>query len=87
MGKKLQRSCVGCRAKKDKQELIRIVQNKNGSIIIDKTGNLPGRGAYLCKEEACLEKTIKMKKLNKEFKTEIPDIIYEELRGAIFEQR
>ena len=40
MKNKPQRMCMGCNSKKDKQELIRIVINKDGEITIDKTGKL-----------------------------------------------
>lgn len=33
-----QRTCTGCMQKKNKNELIRIVKNKNGEITVDKTG-------------------------------------------------
>ena len=45
MKKMPQRTCMGCNVKKDKNEFIRIVKNKNGEINIDKTGKMPGRGA------------------------------------------
>ena len=32
------RTCIGCNEVKNKNELIRIVKNKNGEITIDKTG-------------------------------------------------
>ena len=38
MKKQPQRTCMGCNAKKDKKDLIRIVKNKSGQITIDKTG-------------------------------------------------
>ena len=54
-----QRTCLGCNTKKNKQELIRIVKNKEGNISIDKTGKKEGRGAYICDDIKCLEKGIK----------------------------
>lgn len=44
-----ERTCVSCRKKIFKAELYRFVI-KEGEIILDEKGNLPGRGAYLCKE-------------------------------------
>ncbi len=83
MKKIIQRSCIGCNAKKDKSELIRIVKTKTGEVKIDKTGKLPGRGAYICGDEGCLEKIIKTNKLKNALETEVPDSIFEELRGAL----
>ena len=86
MKKMVQRSCIGCRSKKDKKELIRIVKPKEGNTIIDKAGKLPGRGAYICGDRDCLERIVKSKKLDRALATKVPDEIYEELRGVAFEQ-
>lgn len=72
-------------AKKNKNELIRIVKNKQGEIAVDKIGKLPGRGAYLCDSVECLEKAIKSKRLERSFETKIENDIYEELREKIKE--
>ena len=78
-----QRSCVVCRTKKDKNELIRIVKNKNNEINIDKTGKLEGRGAYICDSMNCLEKNKKTKALERALEVEIPDEIFENLRERV----
>lgn len=85
MKKLPQRTCIGCNTQKDKKELIRIVKNKEGEIFIDKTGKLPGRGAYICDNIECLEKAIKSKRLEKSFEMKIENVIYEELRKRIKE--
>ena len=41
-----QRTCIGCKEKKDKKDLIRIVKDKDGNITLDRTGKANGRGAY-----------------------------------------
>lgn len=78
-----QRTCIGCNTVKNKNELIRIVKNKENEIKVDKTGKMNGRGAYICDDINCLEKAIKAKKLERVFETSIDDEIYESLRGAI----
>ncbi len=78
-----ERTCIGCNSKKSKKELIRIVKDKEGNIQIDRTGKLPGRGAYICDDVSCLDKAIKSKRLEKAFETKIEDKIYEELRGVL----
>lgn len=83
MNSKLQRTCMGCNSKKDKNELIRIVKNKNQEISLDRLGNKEGRGAYICDNKECLEKLIKSKRLNKVFKMNISQEIYNDLRGVI----
>lgn len=78
-----QRSCMGCGEKKDKKDLIRIVKDKEGNLSVDKTGKAPGRGAYLCDAQECLEKAKKAKRLERALETTIDDAIYEELRSVI----
>ena len=78
-----QRTCIGCNTQKDKKDLIRIVKNKEGEISLDKTGKLPGRGAYICDNSECLEKAIKMKRLERSFEMKIDNSVYELLRNNI----
>ena len=86
MKKMPQRTCMGCNEKKDKKELIRVVKSSDGQINIDKTGKMPGRGAYICDRIECLEKAIKTKRIERVFETSIDNEIYEKLRGVIIEQ-
>ncbi len=81
-----ERTCMGCNVKKPKKEFIRIVKNKNNEINIDRTGKMPGRGAYICDNIECLEKLKKSKRLEKVFETKISDEIYEKLRGVILDK-
>ena len=74
-----QRKCIACQDRDNKKELIRIVKNKEGEIFIDLTGKANGRGAYICKDCECLKKAIKSKALNRAFKMEVPDEVYEKL--------
>lgn len=73
------RMCVGCREMKDKRSLIRVVKTPNGEIKIDGTGKLSGRGAYVCRDTACLQKAIKSKGLEKSLKIAISDEIKDQL--------
>ena len=83
MKKLPQRTCMGCNAKKEKKELIRIVKNSNGEINIDPTGKMEGRGTYICKNEECLNKVIKNKRITKVFEKEITNETYERIREYI----
>lgn len=85
MKKLPQRTCIGCNTQKDKKDLIRIVKNKQGGIMLDKTGKAPGRGAYICDSLECLEKAIKCNKIEKSFEMKIDRTIYEELERKIKE--
>ncbi len=85
MKKAFQRKCMACNTKKDKYELIRIVKNSNGEIILDKTGKLDGRGAYICNNIKCLEKVIKTNRIGRVLKSNIDKEIYENIRGVIID--
>ncbi len=80
-----QRTCVSCKEKKNKNELIRIVCNKQGDISVDKLGKMEGRGAYICNKQECLENAIKTKALERALKTKIEEQIYNNIRGVIHE--
>ena len=88
MQKKIpQRQCMGCRERKEKKALIRVVRGTDGQISVDLTGKLNGRGAYLCPDVACLQKARKAKSLDRSLDTPIPEEVYDrleqELGGAI----
>ena len=86
MKNKPQRTCMGCNEKREKQQLIRIVKNKQNEIKIDKTGKMEGRGAYICNNVSCLDRVKKSKRLEKVLDMKISEEIYEDLRGVILEQ-
>ncbi len=86
MKKQAQRTCMGCNQKKDKNQFIRIVKNRQNEISIDKTGKKEGRGAYICKDIECLNKLQKNKRLEKVFDMKISNEIYEKLRGVLVDE-
>ena len=77
------RSCVVSREKLPKQELIRVVKNKDNEIFVDTTGKQNGRGIYIKKDLAVLEKAKKSKLMDKLLESKIEDSIYEELKNII----
>lgn len=66
-----QRTCVVCRAVQSKRALVRLVRTPEGQVVIDKTGKLNGRGAYLCNQRSCWEAALTGKQLGKALKVEI----------------
>ncbi len=74
-----ERTCLVCRRKAAKAELIRIVKSGD-EVLIDESGNRDGRGAYLCNDPKCIEKCIAKKMLNRSFKAQLKEGIYEALR-------
>ena len=78
-----QRKCIVCQDRDSKKELMRIVKNKEGEIFIDLTKKANGRGAYICESVECLEKAIKTKALNRAFKVEVSNEVYENLLAEL----
>ena len=80
MQKKIpQRQCMGCRERKDKKALIRVVRTADGSVSLDFSGKLNGRGAYICPDVACLSKARKAKSLERSLEVPIGDQVYDRL--------
>lgn len=75
-----QRTCVACRKKTDKRQLTRIVQTLEDGLMIDPSGKLNGRGAYLCNDPKCWEMAINTPLLDKALRTTISSIDKETLR-------
>ncbi len=85
MKKAFQRRCMACYSSKDKYSLIRIVRTAEGKIILDTTGKIDGRGAYICKDIKCLEKVIKTNRIGKILNSNIDNKIYDDIRGVIID--
>ncbi len=81
--KKPLRRCIACNNQKEKQELLRIIRNPQKELEIDLTGKKNGRGAYICKNEECLNLAKKTKRLERALEVNVKEEFYEEIRGAI----
>ena len=80
MQKKIpQRQCMGCRERKAKKELIRVVRGTDGVVSLDFSGKLNGRGAYICPQMECLQKAQKAKALERSLEVVIPEEVYDRL--------
>jgi len=73
------RRCTGCGQSFPKKELIRVVRTPEGSVVLDFTGKIGGRGAYVCKKTDCFKKARKQNRFKTNLECEIP----EELLAAI----
>jgi predicted RNA-binding protein YlxR (DUF448 family) len=58
------RTCIGCRGKFPKKDLLRFVRDAAGDLQTDSTSKLPGRGAYICQSQTCINVTFKSQKIN-----------------------
>ena len=84
MQKKIpQRQCMGCRERKAKREMIRVVRMTDGNVSLDFSGKLNGRGAYICPDKACLLKAQKAKSLERSLEVPIPDEVYARLAAEM----
>ncbi len=79
------RRCVGCGISKEKSELIRVIRDTEGNIRLDPTGRANGRGAYVCRDEKCLEMAIKKKGLERTLKVSVPEEIADDLKKELRE--
>ena len=77
------RKCTGCQEMKNKKELIRIVRSNEGEFSIDLSGKKPGRGAYICPNQDCLLRAHKSKGFERSFKSPVPALVYESLKGEL----
>ena len=77
---------MGCNERFPKNALLRVVRDPEGNVSLDFTGKKSGRGAYICKNAACLKKAQKTKRLSRVLECEIPDEVFakmeEELNAA-----
>lgn len=56
------RTCIGCRSRLPAAELVRVVWDEaTGRVIVDVGRRLPGRGAWLHSDAACLATATKRK--------------------------
>ena len=66
-----ERTCIACRQRRPKWELVRVVRTVPGGLEIDTRGKKAGRGAYLCKLQECWEIGLKRNKLAHTLKSDI----------------
>ncbi len=79
------RKCVGCGEMKPKKELMRILRTENGEFVVDAGGKKNGRGAYICRSVECFHKAVKSRGLERSFKQEIPQEVYDRLEKEMDE--
>lgn len=77
------RMCVGCRQMREKAQLLRIVRQKDGTVLPDLTGKASGRGAYICKSGECLKKAEKTGALSRALNTAVDKGVYDSLEEAL----
>ena len=81
------RMCIACRDMKPKKEMFRVVKNAEGEFRVDLTGNLPGRGAYICGAESCQKKLTDKKLLNRAFATNVSQEVYLDFKEEVLGEK
>ena len=66
------RRCIVTREQLPKQELLRIVRDKEGKVSVDQTGKLGGRGAYIKKDIEVLNTAKSKNILSRALEVSIP---------------
>ena len=80
MQKKIpQRQCMGCRERREKRQMIRVVRTPEGAVNLDFSGKMNGRGAYICPNSECLKKALRSKALDRSLEVTIPEEVYDRL--------
>ncbi len=77
------RMCVACREMRAKKDLMRIVRTAEGKLVPDTTGKMNGRGAYLCRDAACMNKAIKTRALERALEAPMNDALKAALESEI----
>ena len=78
-----ERQCAACRRMFPKSELLRVAVVKGGEPVVDRTGKMPGRGAYICRSAKCLKEAERKKTLSKSLHCAVSPSVYSELERII----
>lgn len=77
------RKCVVTQEMLPKKELVRVVRTPEGDVVIDLTGKMNGRGAYLSKDLDVIRLAEKKRTLDHHLKVKTNDDLYEQLKLAV----
>lgn len=77
------RTCVVCGAKSAKGDLMRIVATSRGAVMVDSTGKMDGRGAYVCRGGTCLNGSLKRNRLSYVLRSPIADDAWREIERSV----
>jgi predicted RNA-binding protein YlxR (DUF448 family) len=76
------RTCVGCRTERAKRELVRVVRLPSGDVVMDSTGKLSGRGAYLCADGTCWTLALRRGALERALAVPLPSELRDRLTSG-----
>ncbi|HOA11584.1 MAG: RNase P modulator RnpM [Bacilli bacterium] len=79
MKKIIVRRCIVTHESHEKRDLIRVVRTPDGRVVIDNTGKVNGRGAYLVRNKEVILLAQKKNALSQALNIEVDQVIYEKL--------
>ncbi len=78
------RTCVGCRGRFPKADLVRFAATPADILVVDSSGSQPGRGAYLCFRKKCLRLALHRRSFHRTLRRQlvVPDdsFLWEQVR-------
>ena len=84
MAREPERSCVGCRRRSPKTELLRIACAPEG-VRVDPVGAAPGRGAYVHRDPGCVRSALRKGAIARALRTGLGERELATLRNEIEE--
>jgi predicted RNA-binding protein YlxR (DUF448 family) len=69
-----QRQCIGCGRRGPQSEFVRLTLDGDGepALVMPAVGRRhPGRGAYLCRRQACLDRALQRKAFQRAFRASV----------------
>jgi len=73
------RTCVACREEAGKGTLVRFVRRPDGSVVLDRSGREPGRGAYVHASPECIGLARKRRSVDRALGAALPPELWGEL--------
>ena len=82
-----ERTCLGCRDRRQQADLVRLVANGGRLMLAGKAA--PGRGAYVCAEQTCFDKAVKRRAFGHALRQaiEIDDLVGEAFARVCAERK
>lgn len=83
--KEVLRTCIVCRKQFLKEDLIRVVRTADSGVVVDNTGKINGRGAYISKNEDVINDKSLRFRIQNALKVKFSDEEFEKLLSDIKE--
>lgn len=83
--KEVLRTCIVCKKQFLKEDLVRVVRTTDSGVVVDNTGKINGRGAYISKNEDVINDKSLRFRIQNALKVKFSDEEYEKLLSDIKE--